>query len=470
MHHARILPVILAGGDGERLWPLSKRNFPKQFVSFDASGQSLFQQTLARVADADRFAAPIILCNEAHRFIVAEQLDGRDATIIVEPYKKNTAPALALAALHAAPEDVLLVLPSDHRIADEAAFLQAIATAQPAAADGMVMTFACTPTAPETGYGYIKAGEPLAVHPAIRRIARFTEKPTYELAETYLAEGNYGWNSGIFMLQASTALAELAAHAPAVLQACEAAHAARTVDLGFLRPERTALADCPGISIDYAVMEHTTRGAVLPVTMGWSDLGSWNALHQLETKDMAGNSGSAPHLLQDTQGCHVQAHDRLVATIGLRDLVIVSANDALLIAPKDRMDEMKPLLQEMGTSHAAMLGHTRLVHRPWGHFERVDAGDHYQVKKLWLKAGGQISLQSHALRAEHWVVVQGRATVTNGDDIRVLEQNQSTYIPAGAVHRLENRESVPLIVIEIQTGDHLAEDDITRLEDAYNRD
>ena len=468
-----IIPVILAGGAGERLWPLSKLDYPKQFVAMAAYGTSLFQESVIRVADRSQFAAPIIVCNEAHRFIIREQLRALgcdDATLVIEPVARNTAPALALAALHVedtSPHSVLLVMPSDHQIDNIEAFHNAVARGADLAVQGWLTTFAMTPTAPETGYGYIKLGEELA-HGA-SQIARFVEKPKREAAEAYLAEGGYGWNSGIFVMESTQALAELALFEPAMFTACLTAYRARTQDEDFIRPQPEALRNCPPNSIDYALMEHTTHGAVIPVAMGWSDLGSWTALAEMTPADAANNAILGKVVLEDSSGCYIRSDGALIAGIGLQDMVVVAADNAFLVGPKARMQEIKSLLSTMRTKQLPDINLTGFSHRPWGSFQRIDQGAGYQVKKLHLNPGAKISLQSHAQRSEHWVVVEGRATVTNGDQVNVLEANQSTYIPAGTVHRLENREATNLIVIEVQTGPYLGEDDITRYEDAYNR-
>ena len=470
-----IVPIILAGGAGERLWPLSKSDYPKQFVAFEP-GFSLFQQTLARVADRERFAAPVIVCNHAHRFIVSEQLRAigcTDAQLLIEPLARNTAPALALAALHvaaSAPEATLLVMPSDHRIADIDAFCTAISHGLPAARDGYILTFAVTPTTPETGYGYIHIDAPLAEYPGIHRIGCFIEKPDRATAQTCLEQGNYGWNSGIFLLTAATALNELRIHAPDIFDACRDAYAAHTQDAAFLRPARAPLQTCRSLSIDYALMEHTTRGVVAPVAMGWSDLGSWTALDSLALRDAHGNAAIGPAVTQDAENCYLRSDDNtLIAAFGVRDLVIVAADRAVLIGRKDRMTDMKQLLEQVRLQASTDLTLQSFAHRPWGSFYTIDRGAQYQVKKLHLKPGGKISLQAHEHRSEHWVIVAGRATVTNGDEVQLLHANQSTYIPAGTTHRLENREATDLVVIEVQTGEYLGEDDITRMEDVYDR-
>lgn len=471
-----IVPVILAGGSGERLWPLSKRDYPKQFVSgLGAPGKSLFQQSIDRVSDRVYFAPPLVVCNDLHRFLVQDQLqeiDCKDATIIVEPLARNTAPAAALAALHVEATQagrIIFIMPSDHLILQEDAFLNAALRGAEAASAQWLVTFAITPTAPETGYGYIRRGEVLAEYPTLHHMEEFVEKPDLVCAQVYLADSSYGWNSGMFLMRAAHFLEELATHAPLMHDTCAQAYATHRRDGNFLRPEEAHLQCCPADSLDYAVMEHTARGAVLPVAMGWSDLGAWTALDALAEKDECNNAVRGPTVLADSEGCYIHTDQSLVAAIGLRDVVVVAADNAVLIGPKTRMQEIKTLLRKMHEQQRADTGLTGFSHRPWGRFHTVDTGGQYKVKRLHVRPGEKISLQSHMHRSEHWVVVEGRATVITNGELIQLEANQSTYIPAGTVHRLENREAVELVVIEVQTGHYLGEDDIRRYEDSYNR-
>lgn len=466
-----IIPVILAGGAGERLWPLSKLDYPKQFVTLEPGRPSLFQQAVTRVGERARFAAPLIVCNAAHRFIISEQLRAigvEDATIIAEPVARNTAPALALAALHVSPDSLLLVMPSDHRIADKSAFLRAVDASAAVAVQGEIITFGVTPTQVETGYGYITRGAVRAGYTGLFRIGRFVEKPTRMVAEDLMADGAV-LNSGIFLLSASTALAALSQYAPHVLSAARTAYGSAEVSGPYLLPHAEFFASSPSISIDYAIMEHTDRGVVMPVSMGWSDLGSFTALADLTAQDSRANALSGNVIANDTQQCYVHSDGPLVTTLGVQDLVVVAADNAVLVTHKDRTQDIRSLLRQLRAHGAPDLNLTSFAHRPWGNFTRIDQGPRYQVKRLHLKPGAKISLQTHAQRSEHWIVVEGRATVTNGEQTHVLEKNQSTYIPAGAVHRLENRETSELVVIEVQTGDYLGEDDIVRLEDSYQR-
>lgn len=466
-------PVILARGAGERLWPLSKLDYPKQFaLTHGTPARSLFQQTLLRVADRAHFAAPLISCNDTHRFIVAEQLRAigiHDATLITEPEARNTAPALAIAALSQPEDTLLLVLPSDHRIEDNAAFLDATLRGAAMAREGWLVTFAASATTPETGFGYIRFGEAVPGHASAHRIAQFIEKPDRDRASALLREGNAGWNCGIFLTRAALALSELNAHAPDVLSACAGAYENAERRAHVLLPDAAAWHACPSISIDYAFMEHTTQGAVLPVRMGWSDLGSFAAVASELTADHAGNTLRGNVLAEDTSCVHLSSDGPLVAALGVSDLVVVAADRSVLVTHKNRTQDIKPLLQQLRARAAPELHLTSMAHKPWGSFYRIDQGPHYQVKRLHLKPGGKISLQTHAHRSEHWVVIEGRATVTNGERVEVLEPNQSTYIAANTIHRLENREDYELVVIEVQTGSYLGEDDIVRHEDSYHR-
>jgi mannose-1-phosphate guanylyltransferase / mannose-6-phosphate isomerase len=475
-----ITPIILAGGSGERLWPLSKTDYPKQFASFSSDGKdqgsSLFQDSLLRVSNRDLFSAPIILCNEDHRFIVTEQLRHmgvHDATILIEPVARNTAPALALAALHmeqSGNPGIMLVMPSDHRIDLPQQFVSAIRHAAPATMGGWLVTFGVTPDAPETGYGYIKSGAVLNHFAPLCQIECFVEKPDRATAQSYLDAGGYAWNSGIFLMHSTHALNELMQYNPDIVTACRAAYAGHHIDQSFLRMDKQAMTSCPSISIDYAIMEHTQKGAVIAVDMAWCDLGSWTSICNLSDKDEQNNASIGRVVMVDSHDCYMRTHNALIAAIGVRDLVVVSADNAILIGPKDRMQDIKQLVAKMRDQHLPDTMLTSFSHRPWGSFYSIDKGTRYQVKRLLLKPGGKISLQTHEKRSEHWVVVQGKATVTNGDEVKTLEANQSTYIPAGTRHRLENRENEELIVIEVQTGSYLGEDDITRFEDVYNRD
>ena len=463
-------PVLLSGGSGTRLWPLSREAYPKQFLPL-AGPDTMLQATWRRVAPLAT-VAPIVVANEEHRFLVAEQLrvaDAPRASILLEPVGRNTAPAIAAAALQATAagrDPLLLVLPSDHVVTEGDAFRAAVRAAMPAAADGALVTFGIVPDAPETGFGYIQAeaGDDAGV----RRVLRFVEKPDAATAAGYLAEGGYYWNSGMFLFRASRYLAELERHAPAILAAVRRACDGATRDGDFVRLARDAFEACPSDSIDYAVMERTDRAMVLPVDIGWSDVGSWSALWAVSEQDADGNARQGDVIAVDTRNSYAYAR-RLVALVGLDDIVVVETDDAVLVARKDRVQQVKDVVARLKAeqrSHAVL---HREVHRPWGSYDSIDQADGFQVKRIKVKPGGRLSLQSHTRRAEHWIVVRGTARVTRDDDVFELHANQSTYIPLGAKHRLENPGSEVLELIEVQSGDYLGEDDIVRYEDVYGR-
>jgi mannose-1-phosphate guanylyltransferase/mannose-1-phosphate guanylyltransferase/mannose-6-phosphate isomerase len=478
MAQSRIHPVILSGGSGTRLWPVSRQLYPKQLLAM-IGDNSLLADTVRRVGDPDRFAAPTVICHEEHRFLVAEELrtagrrTGRDdGRIVLEPAGRNTAPAAAAAAVDLAdrdPDALLLLLPSDHAIADPAAFRAAVARAEAAAAAGWLVTFGMTPTRPETGYGYIRRGAALDGAAAAYRVSAFVEKPDRPTAEGYLADGGYLWNSGMFLMPVRTLLDELARLRPDVLAAARGAVDQARADLDFLRLDAEAFAAAPSASIDTAVMERTDRAAVLPAEMGWSDVGSWASLWEIADKDGDGNAVSGDVVARDARNCLLRSEDRLLAAIGVADLVVVAQDDAVLVVPRARAHEVGALAQRLeadGRREAAV--HSR-VYRPWGSYQGIDLGPRFQVKRLTVSPGSRLSLQSHRHRAEHWVVVAGVAEVTRDDAVFHLYPDQSTYIPLGAVHRLANPGSAPLHVIEVQSGDYLGEDDIERYEDVYGR-
>jgi len=477
--NGKIHPVILSGGAGTRLWPLSRALYPKQFIAL-AGETSLLQQTLARVAGPDRFAAPLVVCNDEHRFLVAEQLRVLGVAadeVLLEPVPRNTAPAACAAALRLAehdPEALLLLLPSDHHIADREGFLHAVDQAAAAAADGWLATFGVAPDRPETGYGYIRSAEALAGLAGCHRVARFVEKPDRETAEGYLASGGYAWNSGMFLVSAGRLLEEMVRLAPAMVEACREALEAAVQDLDFLRLDAAAFARAPGVSIDTAVMEKTDRAAVVPVDIGWTDVGSWDALWQVarsdDQTDEDGNACEGDVVAVDSRRNVLRGDGRLLAVLGIEDLVVVVTADAVLVCPRGRAQDVGGLVDRLkaeGRSEPEV--HAR-VHRPWGSYQGIDAGPGFQAKRLTVDPGASISLQRHRHRAEHWVVVQGTAEVTRDDEVFTLEANQSAYIPLGARHRLKNPGDEPLHIVEVQSGDYLGEDDIERFEDLYGRD
>jgi len=462
-----ITPVIMAGGSGTRLWPLSRAAHPKQFLALNGD-RTMLQQTVERLSDLPT-SEPITLCNEQHRFLVAEQLREINAPgkIILEPVGRNTAPAIALAALLERENDpLLLVLAADHVIADQAAFTEAVMKAVPLAESGKLVTFGIVPTEPHTGYGYIKAGA--AIDDAYS-VASFKEKPDAETAAGYLREGGYFWNSGMFLFKASCYLEELKAHQPNILTACEAATLNLSLDFDFFRVDGEAFESSPSDSIDYAVMEKTVDAVVMPLDAGWNDIGSWSSLWDISKKDESGNAASGDVKLYDTANCLVRADDKLVALLGLEDVVVVSTEDVTLVAHKDRIQDAKLIAADLEREGRCEWELHREVHRPWGKYDSVDKGARHKVKRITVNPGAKLSVQMHHHRAEHWVVVTGTAKVTKGEETFLLSENESTYIPIGVVHALENPGKEPLEIIEIQSGDYLGEDDIVRLSDVYGR-
>ncbi|WP_028241801.1 mannose-1-phosphate guanylyltransferase/mannose-6-phosphate isomerase [Stutzerimonas azotifigens] len=467
-----LYPVIMAGGNGSRLWPLSRQLNPKQFLALAGGTSTLLQSTLQRLQGLE-LAAPRLICNEQHRFLAAEQLRNihiENASILLEPFGRNTAPAIALAALNVIEEDpsgLLLVLAADHVIENVAAFHAAIARAESLAADGRLVTFGIVPTHAETGYGYIERGEELGANGF--QVQRFVEKPDAGTAEAYLATGRYVWNSGMFMFRAARYLEELELLQPEILACCRRALDEGQRDLDFIRIGAAAFADCPDDSIDYAVMERTSAAAMVPLDAGWSDIGSWSALWDISPKDDLGNALHGDVLTQSTQNCYVHSDSRLVATLGVSDLVIVETKDAVLVANKGSAQELKKIIDQIKADGRHEHLNHREVYRPWGVYDSIDNGERYQVKRITVKPGAKLSLQMHHHRAEHWIVVSGAAQVTIGDKTTLVTENQSTYIPIGQVHCLENPGKIPLELIEVQSGSYLGEDDIVRFEDIYGR-
>ena len=468
-----LVPVILSGGAGTRLWPLSRELYPKQLLRLVAE-RTMLQETVARTEGLPGLAPPIVVCNENHRFMVAEQLrelGTAPQAIVLEPQGRNTAPAAAIAALlvsgGADADPVLLVLPADHVITDVPAFQAVVAVGRVAAESGSLVTFGVVPDRAETGYGYIRRDA--GPGPAFS-VAKFVEKPDSATARGYVESGEYYWNSGMFMFRASAYLAELGRYTPAMLAACRAALAAAGRDLDFLRLPAQEFASCPSDSIDYAVMEKTDRAVVVPLAAGWSDVGSWAALADALPRDAEGNVTAGDVLTEDSSGCYLHSTSRLVAAVGLRDHVVVETKDAVLVAPRDRVQDVKELVAELKARGRYETSLHREVYRPWGSYDSIDSGDRFQVKRLIVNPGATLSLQLHHHRAEHWVVVTGTAKVTRGDEVFTLSENESTYIPIGARHRIENPGKIPLHIIEVQSGTYLGEDDIVRFEDRYGRD
>ena len=469
-----IVPVILSGGSGTRLWPLSRTMYPKQFIRFFNGQRSLLASTLRRIDDAG-FSAPIVICNNDHRFLVREELSVAGveaAAIILEPIARNTAAAVAVAALAAmkiSPEAIIAVMPSDHVVKDTAAFADSLKRAAEVAATGKLVLFGIVPTGPNTGYGYIRRGDELAGPAGGYAVKAFYEKPDRATAEKYIADKGYFWNSGIFVLHARTFLNELEQLAPEILAAARDAYAQATDDLGFLRLDRAAFARSPNISIDYAVMEKTKKAAMVPIDVGWSDVGSWSSLWENAPRDAQDNAVEGDAILVDTSNCLVHSERSLIATIGLKGLIIVDTPDALLVADQERSQDVSTLVKRLKELNRVEHAQHIRSYRPWGFFEQLGAGGRFQVKLLHVKPGGQLSMQMHHHRSEHWVVVRGTAKVTIGDTEKLVQENESVYITATQWHRLENPGKVPLEMIEVQIGSYLGEDDIIRTDDVYHR-
>lgn len=485
MNMTYLTPVIMAGGTGSRLWPLSRELYPKQFLKLQ-SEMTMLQSTIHRLAGL-QCTNPQVICNEEHRFIVAEQLRQMGMlaqNIILEPVGRNTAPAIALSALTAVVNDqdpLLLVLAADHVIKDETAFRHAIEAAIPIADNGKLVTFGIVATSPETGYGYIKRGqkynyislsensEQQQDTPLAFAVDKFVEKPDFDTARHYIENGEYYWNSGMFLFRASRYLQELKLHRPDILTACQQAIGNLDPDMDFIRVDKMAFTACPDDSIDYAVMEKTSDAVVVPLDAGWSDVGSWSSLWEISDKDEFGNVQRGDVVNHDSRNNYVFAESGLVTTVGIENIVVVQTKDAVLVAAKDKVQEVKHIVNHLKNSERTE-HHTHCeVYRPWGKYDSIDIGNRYQVKRITVKPGEKLSLQMHHHRAEHWIVVAGTAKVTHGDNVQLVGENQSIYIPVGTVHALENPGKIPMEIIEIQTGAYLGEDDIVRLEDRYGR-
>ncbi len=474
-----IIPVVLAGGTGTRLWPLSRDLFPKQLISL-VSDHTMLQNTVLRLSGLGNMTPPIVLCNEKNRFMTAEQFRAIGITpeaIILEPVGRNTAPAIAVAALkalHVNPEAVLLVLPADHHILHPDKFHRSLKTGISYAEEGFLITFGIVPTSPETGYGYIRKGAPLDTpdtpdSAAVYRIDRFVEKPDLKTAETYVASDNFCWNSGMFMFKASIVLEELKKFVPEMIASCEKSILDGREDLDFFRLNSEAFAACPGDSIDYAVMEKTDRGAMIPMDAGWNDLGSWEALWQVGKKDANDNVLKGDVMAHDVKNSYLHSTGRLISAVGLEDHIVVETSDAVLISPRNRVQDVKRLVDRLKSDHRIESTAHKKVYRPWGASESIQTANRFKVNRLKVKPGARISLQKHFNRAEHWIVVRGTALVCKADKRFILKEDESTYIPAGTTHRLENPGKIDLELIEIQTGSYLGEEDIERVEDDYGR-
>lgn len=467
-----ILPVIMAGGSGSRLWPLSRQQFPKQFLRL-LGNDSMLQTTANRLSGINH-APALVICNEEHRFSVAEQFRSnaiKTSGIILEPVGRNTAPAIALAAFQAlknGDDPLLLVLAADHVIKDESAFCASIEQATQFASANKLVTFGIVPTAPETGYGYIKRGDSQNMSSGFS-VSQFVEKPDLSTAKEYLTSGQYYWNSGMFLFKASAYLSELKTHRPDIFLACEHAMADTQSDLDFIRLDKSAFEACADDSIDYAVMEKTENAVVVPMDCGWSDVGSWSSLWEVSDKDEFGNACRGDVINIDTRNTYINASEKLVTTIGLDDAIVVETKDAILVAKQSEVQQVKKIVEKLKAEERSEWQHHREVYRPWGKYDSIDNGKRFQVKRITVNPGEKLSIQMHHHRAEHWIVVTGTAKVTNGDKDILLTENQSTYIPVGVIHALENPGKVPLELIEVQSGSYLGEDDIVRFEDRYGR-
>ena len=471
---AKIYPVILCGGAGSRLWPMSRQLLPKQFLPL-LSDRTMLQETVQRLNGLPGCEPSTVISNNEHRFLVAEQL--RDIGVgtraqILEPVGRNTAPAVAAAAMsleNAGDEAVMLVLPADHLIREIGRFHQAAALAARLALQGKLVTFGIAPDHPATGYGYIERGAPIAGSKGAFAVARFVEKPDAATAQSFVKQRTFSWNSGMFAFTPGRYLEELARYQPALLGACRQAWDKSERDLDFVRLDAESFKACPSDSIDYAVMEKTDAAAVIPVDLGWSDIGSWATLWEVAAKDARGNLLRGDVHVQDADNCYVRAEDRMVSVIGLKDAIVVETDDAVLVADRAAAQKVKDVVGHLDASKRTEHVSHRRVYRPWGYYESIDAGDRFQVKRIMVKPGAALSLQMHHHRAEHWVVVSGTAKVTRGDEVSLMAENESTYIPIGVKHRLENPGKMPLYLIEVQSGGYLGEDDIVRFEDLYRR-
>jgi mannose-1-phosphate guanylyltransferase/mannose-6-phosphate isomerase len=468
----QIIPVILSGGSGTRLWPLSRKQYPKQYLPL-VSDNTMLQETILRLSGLDNLANPIIICNADHRFLVAEQcqqIDVTNPTILLEPIGRNTAPAIAAAALQSindSDDALLLILSADHVIQDVSAFHQAINIASKQARNGKLATFGIVPTSANTGYGYIKSSE--ENNDGAYKVEQFIEKPDLQTAEKYIEQGNYLWNSGMFMFQTNTLINELTTYSPDIVNAVNNAVNNATQDLDFIRLEKQAFESSPSDSIDYALMEKSNNVVVVPLDAQWNDIGSWSALHDIGIKDSNGNVIQGDVFTEETINTYIHANHHMVATIGVQDLVIVDTPNATLISTKDKAQDVRKIVEQLQKQDREEQFCHRKVYRPWGWYDSIETGMHFQVKRLHVNPGAKLSLQMHYKRAEHWVVVNGTATATNGEDILTLTEGDSIYIPIGTIHSLENKTTKSLEVIEVQSGTYLGEDDIVRFEDIYGR-
>ncbi len=465
-----MIPVIMSGGSGTRLWPLSRKSKPKQFLALFGE-QTMFQETLSRLDGLKDLQSPIVVCNNDNRFMAAEQirdLDIDNSTIILEPFGRNTAPALAISALQAMQsggDPILLVLAADHIIQDLTAFHQAVSIAKSQANAGSLVTFGIVPTSANTGYSYIQADEKNAVS----KVKNFVEKPDLDTAKKYITSGDYYWNSGMFMFKASTLIAELDTFSPEIMTSCRQALANSQLDLDFIRLDKETFKACPSDSIDYAVMEHTDKAVVVPLNAGWNDVGSWSSLWECSEQSDDNNVVHGDTIINDVQNSYIHSEHRLVSVLGLDHIVVVETADAVMVANKNSVQNIKQIVNQLIAEDRPEAENNRLCYRPWGYYDSIDRGEGFQVKRITVNPGASLSLQMHHHRAEHWVVVTGTAEVTRGDEVMLLAENESTFIPQGTKHRLHNPGHIPLEIIEVQSGSYLGEDDIVRFDDNYHR-
>ena len=471
-----LIPVILCGGSGTRLWPLSRQSFPKQFLSLTSDDKdSLLQKTIKRISNLQKISSPILVCNEEHRFLVAEQIRGiniKNFSILLEPFGRNTAPAIAISALKALEKNddpIMLILSSDHEILNKEKFINSLNAGINYAKNEKLVTFGILPTSPETGYGYIKAAKPLTDNLQAIDVIEFLEKPNLERAKDLIEDKRFSWNSGIFMFKAKTIIEEIEKYSPDIVKYCQESLKQSRNDLDFIRLEKISFEKCPNISIDCAVMEKTKKGTVLPLDANWNDIGSWQSVWEVSDKDKYGNFTKGKTIIKNSKNCYLSSEDRLVVAIGLKDLIVVETNDAILVSNKSESQKVKEIVKILKDEKIPQGLKHRKIYRPWGHYKSIIEEDRWQVKLIEVKSGEKLSLQMHHHRSEYWIIVRGTAEVEVDDKTKILTENESIYIPLGSKHRLTNPGKIPLTLIEVQSGSYVGEDDIVRFEDKYGR-